>query len=286
MVIYIDVLLAINLFVNYFLLLSTSVLLHRETVRRRILLGALVGTSFSFMIFLPDFGFLFTFITKLILGALLTLLTFGVKSKPLFLKTLLSFWGVNFLFGGVIFLVWITLSPSKMFYNNGIAYVGISPIVLILGTLLAYCVIYLVNFLLSRRVGKEKICRIRICVEGKEVSLSALIDSGNHLTDPLGGLPVIVCEFSAVARLLPEELYSYFASPIKECNLLENHPWRKRVRVIPFHSVASSGMLAAFLPDGYWINGKEKENSVLIGITTNPLGDGEFTAIVGDQPCQ
>ena len=65
MVIYIDVLLALNLFVNYFLLLCSSILMHRQTRRRRLLLGALIGSSFSFLIFLPDFGFIFTLITKL-----------------------------------------------------------------------------------------------------------------------------------------------------------------------------------------------------------------------------
>ncbi len=288
MVIYIDVLLALNLFVNYFLLLCTSILMHRQTRRRRLLLSALIGSSFSFLIFLPDFGFVFTLITKLILGTLLTILTFGIKEKPLFLKTLLCFWGVNFVFGGVIFLVWISLSPSQMFYNNGITYVGISPVVLILGTLLSYCIIYLVNFILSRRVNTQKLCRIQIRVEGKEVSLPTLIDSGNHLTDPLGGLPVIVCEFSAVARLLPEELYSYFASPTQKCDLLEHHPWRNRIRVIPFHTVGTTGILGAFLPDQCWVNknGRKKECSVLIGITATPLCDGEFTAIAGDQVCQ
>lgn len=284
MVIYIDVLLALNLFVNYFLLLSVAKFLHTRVRRLRILLSAVIGATFSLLIFLPDFGFIVTFIVKLILGTLLTVTTFGFKRKQLFIKTLICFWGANFLFGGVMLLIWITLSPNNMFYNNGIIYMGISPIVLILGSVSSYCVVCAVNFILSKRVQKERLCKIHIKVDENETSLSALIDSGNNLIDPLSGLSVIVCEFSAIARLLPEELYPYFADPVSNPDLPEIS-WKNRVRIVPFHAIGASGMLGAFLPDNchVYIKGTEKEIEALVGVTTDRLSDGEFTAIIREQ---
>lgn len=284
MVIYIDVLLALNLFVNYFLLLSVAKLLHIRVRRLRILLGAVIGATFSLLIFLPDFGFIVTFVVKLILGTVLTAITFGFKRKQIFIKTLICFWGANFLFGGVMLLIWITLSPNNMFYNNGVIYMGISPIVLILGSVSSYCVVCAVNFILSKRVQKERLCKIHIKVDENETSLSALIDSGNNLIDPLSGLSVIVCEFSAIARLLPEELYPYFAAPVSNPDLPEIS-WKNRVRIVPFHAVGASGMLGAFLPDSchVYTKGTKKEIEALIGIATDRLSDGEFTAIIGEQ---
>ncbi len=284
MVIYIDVLLALNLFVNYFLLLSVAKLLHIMVRRLRILLGAVIGAAFSLLIFLPNFGFIVTFIVKLILGTFLTAITFGFKRKQLFLKTLICFWGANFLFGGVMLLIWINFSPNNMFYNNGVIYMGISPIILILGSLSSYCIVCAINFILSKRVQKERLCKIHIKTYENETILSALIDSGNNLIDPLSGLSVIVCEFSAIARLLPEELYTYFADPISNSDLPEIS-WKNRVRIIPFHAVGASGILGAFLPDScsVHIKGTEKEIKALIGVTTDRLSDGEFTAIISEQ---
>jgi len=284
MVIYIDVLLALNLFVNYFLLLSVTKLLHTNVRRLRILLGAIIGTTFSLLIFLPDLGFIITFIVKLILGIFLTVITFGFKRKQLFIKMLICFWGANFLFGGTMLLIWITFYPNNMFYNNGVIYMGISPIVLILGSLSSYCVVCAINFIFSKKIPKERLCKIHINAYGNETSLSALIDSGNNLIDPLSGLSVIACEFSAIAKLLPETLYPYFADPISNSDLLEV-PYKNQVRIIPFHTVGSSGLLGAFLPDScsVYVNGIEKEIETLIGVTTNRLSDGEFTAIIGEQ---
>ena len=52
-VVYIDVLLGVNLFVNYFLLLAVGRFLHLAVRRLRLLAGAAVGAVFSLSILLP-----------------------------------------------------------------------------------------------------------------------------------------------------------------------------------------------------------------------------------------
>ena len=52
-VVYIDVLLGVNLFVNYFLLLAVGRFLHLAVRRLRLLAGAAVGAAFSLSILLP-----------------------------------------------------------------------------------------------------------------------------------------------------------------------------------------------------------------------------------------
>ena len=53
-VIYIDVLLALNLWIDFILLLATARILRLPRRRWRMVLGALLGAATSCLIFLPD----------------------------------------------------------------------------------------------------------------------------------------------------------------------------------------------------------------------------------------
>ena len=52
-VIYIDVLIIVNLFVNYFILLTTSKFLNLKLKLSRLILGEILGAIYSLYIFIP-----------------------------------------------------------------------------------------------------------------------------------------------------------------------------------------------------------------------------------------
>ena len=52
--IYIDVLISINLFINYFLLLSVAKILTLKPERKRIILSSFIGSLYSLVILLPS----------------------------------------------------------------------------------------------------------------------------------------------------------------------------------------------------------------------------------------
>ena len=54
MVVYVDVLVALNIFVTYFLLLCTRGLLRKTVKRRRLAFGAVLGGLYSLIIFVPE----------------------------------------------------------------------------------------------------------------------------------------------------------------------------------------------------------------------------------------
>ena len=56
-VIYIDVLIAVNLFINYFLIISTAKFLHLKTQKSRLILGEILGGIYSLYILLPPTNF-------------------------------------------------------------------------------------------------------------------------------------------------------------------------------------------------------------------------------------
>ena len=284
-VIYVDVLLILNLFVNYFLFLGTACFLHRKPKRWRMILGAAAGSLFSLLIFADSINFFLMTLIKLPLAALLVWIAMGYGSRGVYIKTVLTFFGVNFLFGGVMLLIQVVFSPAGMLVNNGMVYFNISALMLVLGTLAAYGVIRLIGYLLDHRVRKQETCRLLIEADGRQALLNGFFDTGNKLMDPISGLPVVVCEFSSICDIIPQEIQDCFrSSTAAGLPRLERHAWSARLRLVPFQVVGHSGMLTAFLPDHFYLiseNGKKREEKrVLIGVTDNRLSQGEYQAIV------
>ena len=117
--IYIDILVCLNVIVNYFLLLASGKFLSRPYKRWRILLGAFLGGLYSLYILLPQLAQWFTILVELAMAATITLTAFGRKG---ILKTCSCFFAMSFLFAGSMFLLWKTAAPKNLIINNGVVY--------------------------------------------------------------------------------------------------------------------------------------------------------------------
>lgn len=279
-IIYVDVLLVLNLFVNYFLLLSTGMILHNDTKRLRILISAAIGSLFSLLIFLPSLGTLLMLMIKLILGVLLVIICFGFVQKSAFIKTALTFLGVNFIYGGVMLAIWMLFCPTGMYWNNGVAYFNISAFMLVLSTIAAYAVVQLICFLLNRKVNSNTIVTATLSWNECTTQFRALRDTGNHLVDGFTGKRVVVCEYDAVKNLIPNELKDFFKNPTLGNKAYDSPDLiRHKIRLIPFHTVGGKSLVGAFPPDEFYI-GQKKIADVLVGVTTQSLSQGEFKGIL------
>ena len=83
--IYVDVLLGLNLFINYFLLLAVSKFLSWEGKRKRFFLAALIGALYSLTILLPELPDILSLIFKLLIAGVLIRIAFSVPGvDPIF----------------------------------------------------------------------------------------------------------------------------------------------------------------------------------------------------------
>ncbi len=284
MVIYIDILLILNLFVDYFLLLSSSVLLSRKVKRRRLIFGAFVGSLSSLLIFLPNLYILLTLLIKVITGFIVVLVTFGYNQKAIFIKTVLVFLGVNLIFIGLMFGLWMFVSPAGMLWKNGVTYIAISPVILIFGSVVAYFCTVIINFILSRRIDGDKIYTIKVSFNGKSINVKALHDTGNCLTDPFSGKPVFICEYDAISSILPDKLTAFFCDSTCHINDIKDSDFFEDIRIIPCNTITGSSILPAFLPQSVTIikEGSKHLYNCYIAVTTKKISDGEYHAIIGD----
>lgn len=269
MCIYIDVLVALNLFVNYFILLAVSKFLKNTVKKRRIILGALFGAICSLMILLPPLPFAVNMISKLLVALLSVLITFGAKNLLIFVKTTAAFFLISFCYCGAMICFWLIFTPKSMIIKNEVVYYNVSPLVLIISTLVCYFVLRIINRLSGREEPKKLICKININNNGESAEFYGKVDTGNSLEEPFCGAPVIVANKKALKNTIP--------AIDKVC------AGKCGFRIIPYNSVGGSGTLKAFLPTYLFIDDVLQTDKIYIAVSENNSITGQFEAIINEK---
>jgi len=86
---------------------------------------------------------------------------------------------------------------------------------------------------------------VTIRMDGKTLTIPALLDSGNTLRHPVNNWPVVVVQRDVAARLFAGNLLSWLDDPLS----LPPPDWETQIGLIPYKSVGGQGFLAAVRPD-------------------------------------
>jgi len=282
-VIYIDVLVAINIFVTW-LLLACSVFFSAVQVKRwRLLLASLLGGAGSLLILLPPAPWWLLAAEKLLLSALIVFVAFGFGRWRRFLRCFAAFFGVNFAFAGIMLALWLTIKPGGMLYQNGAVYFDVSLLVFVIFACVCYTIVRALVALLRRRHPGANLCQATIQMLGRSVTLPAFYDSGNRLTDGFTGAPVAVAEYAALQAFLPEALRDFFRGSRSLLDLPGDDPWRARLREIPFHALGQEGLLPAFRTDQVIAKGRQSSQptpGAIVAVTPDALSDGSYSMLL------
>ena len=259
MIVYVDVLIALNLYINYFLVRSTAVIMKRGISRKRSVLASFAGAMGSLVILLPELPFFAVVLYKIALGSVIVLIMFGRQSTCNFAISALFFLIVNFSFGGIMLALWTFAAPLGMVWSNGTAYFNIPIGAIIAFTAAAYCAVRLVGHIADKRLHCNKISAVTISANGCAVELRGLCDTGNELCDLFSGKPVVICRFEKLAALLPQSVTDYFDGKIPE-----------NLRIVPCRTLAAEALVPIFKAE-IMIDGKAADG--FVGVTKNDLGD-------------
>lgn len=272
-VIYIDVLLILNVWVD-FLLLSATARLRRLPVKRwRLLLGAICGAAGSCLLFLPPLSVWAALLLRAIGTVLLVLISFPVSSRRVFSRNLLTFLVLSAAFSGLMTMLWYLAAPDGFLVVNGVVYYDAPAGALIVGTAFSYAVICLFEYCFRRRAPKNRQYQLRLRHQGKTLVCSCLYDSGSTLREPFSGRPAVVMDRAAAEGVLPTEW------PPETASLSAD-----RFRFVPFQTLNGEGLLPAFQPEQMAIIGSDGSARDITGsylAICDSLGDGEYTALVG-----
>lgn len=282
MTVYADVLVALNILLTYIIIVASRVLCKIPTNKWAVSCASLLGGVSSLVIFFEDAGVVFSLFYKLITGAVIVGIGFLPKSPRTFIKAFAAFFGVSFLFGGGVYALEVTAHPKNIMFYNGTVYFDMSITYLVGCVLSIYGIFVMANYLLTRHTLRGAKCELEIKFGKAAVTLPALIDTGNSLTDGLSGRPVIVAELRAVSPLFSMEELKFFKSGNYD-DVPET--LKKVMRLIPCTAVTGESLLKAFLPDSVKIKTADKtynSDFCTIAVTDRELSDGEYRALLNN----
>jgi stage II sporulation protein GA (sporulation sigma-E factor processing peptidase) len=192
MVVYLDMLLLQNFFVNIFLLTITLQTIKKKCKILKLVMGAFVGSLYVIAMLYPKYAIFTTTPFKILVAMVMILITTAQKNFLLNLKATIIFIFYSMLLAGVAFYSALsdmpTLSPNTVVYNfnNKNTFIGIMVI---------YVFIHrIVTYIKDRKKLNSFVYSVDIYTKGIKTSLKAFLDTGNELREPATNLPVIIIE--------------------------------------------------------------------------------------------
>ena len=237
---YLEVFLFDNFLMDLMLLRLAAAIAGRHIRTKRLLTGAAAGALLAWSaLYLPQ---MISPMGKLLTGLLLTL-TFPFTGRKAYLHAAAAVFAAAFLAGGAAFAAAFCIGETA----GGLVLLP-KPV---RGMLAAFAAAMLlpraVRHLRAQRRQQGFRCELVFFAAGKEYRLSALIDTGNLLAEPLSGRP-------AALVYLPE---------LAPCADIP----------IPAKSIGGSSLLYALQPHAAFVNGQETD--LLIALTEKPLSGTE-----------
>lgn len=289
-VIFIDVLIIENFFMNYLLLYFINRFCKCRSKKWRIIIAAFIGAMYVLVVFYPDLHVFYSVIMKFMISILMIIVAFSPHGLRDFLKITILFYLEAFIIGGFLLGIFY-LSNGAPEVINGALYISSispSPEYIIVGSIIAIILVkfgfdYFEGYYINEKTKVE----LDIVLNQRSCSVTALIDTGNSLKDPLTNVPVIIVYYKTIIDILPDELrevilkdYSY---EILKIRIMESE-LKSRVRIIPYKALGvENGILIGIRMDLVISRLKSKTNVVkepIIALYNKPISNaGDYQAL-------
>lgn len=274
-VVYLDTLFLLNTIMDYLLLLCSARIAGERLHRLRMAAGAVLGGGYAVAAVLPKTGFLLHPAVKV--GAALLMVVVGLGASRRLLRQCIIFFALACAFGGGVLAIGL-LGGRGLSLGAGLVYSGMDIKIVLLSA--AGC--YLLFTLGLSRMGRHtaaggELARITLRIFEQKVGLTALVDTGNTLTDPVSGKAVMVVQGDRVSSLFFPDVFvgaEELSAPDRALARLNRGRWRGRFRLLPYRTVGvECGMLLAVRTDELTVNGRSC-GPVLVALSPTPVSDG------------
>lgn len=256
MVVYLDAWVLLNLLLDYLLLLLAGRIAGAGLTRWWLLLAATFGSLYAGAVFWPGWPFLAHPLVQLGVGVLMVLVAYGSEGK--LLRLVVLFFALSAALGGGLYAL------SLMWPGGG----QLDLRYILFFAALTYCLLSLFCRRLARHAPRE-LKPVEVRLNGRQARFTALVDSGNTLTDPMTGKGVMVAEGRRLAPLLPPE--ADFDHPC-QCFPALKEP--RRFRLLPYRAVGvDQGLLLAVQADSVTVAGRDL-GPRLVALSPTPVSDG------------
>lgn len=206
------------------------------------------------------------------------------KELKKLVKQLVIFYLTSFVFGGCAFALLYFIRPQDVLMKNGV-YIGTYPIkIALLGGIVGFVITNIAFKIIKTKLKKkDMIYKIKIQIFDKEEEISAMLDTGNLLRDPISKTPVIIVEKEKLYSIIPAELLDNIEKIIGGEEVLYNNKYFSRLKILPFSSMGKqNGLMLGIKADKIIIEKEEIEEreNIIIGISMQKL-ENNYSALFG-----
>ena len=224
------------------------------------IIGSIFGGCLSLVALLPSLPTVLNLLFDIVSAATIIFIAFGKCKVKNYIIRVTVYFLCSFTFCGIMIFIYTAFKPLGMEIYNDVVYFNISPVLLIILTLVCYYILNLIKRLTKGVCGGDT-CNVEICISNVSDMFTAKIDTGCNVKEPFSGDYVIIVEGSVIENI---------------------HPDNTKMRVIPFTSLGGEGYLNGFKPDVVKIDGTELTEEVYIGMCSNAL-KGDIKALVPNE---
>lgn len=285
MTIYIDIVILENIAMNYIILLACCLIQNRKANFFKILVSSSIGSLFSILNYVLEISTVMNFFFKFLISIIMVKIALKSSKYKTFLKQLIWFYIISFVFGGVSFMFLFFINPNNIILQKG-HFVGTYPIkISLLGGMIGFSIIGIISNIQKRKV-EDQICDIEIGYKDKVIRVSSFIDTGNLLKDPITNQSVIIVEKECLKSLFLDGFLEDLESVIKGKSISTgNDLIKSKVKIIPFSSLGNeNGLLVGFCPKYIKIYGDEIKivKNVVVGVYNGKLSRNNlYTSLIG-----
>ncbi|HHT42599.1 MAG TPA: sigma-E processing peptidase SpoIIGA [Firmicutes bacterium] len=276
-----------NFIFEYLLLWATATITRTQTTPMRLLMGSFIGTL-HYLLYLaasvgmiPFYGLLrFLPIVILVSAAMICAAFFPISWRRLVIASG-YFYTIGFVAAGMgLAAAYLLGSPDSPAFTTGTL---ISILAILLIAELGWGIVH------ERVVHTIYRVPVEISCDGQSIKMTALVDTGNQLKDPLNRQSVIIVDWQSVKAMLPSDVASVMVSleegdPAALNRFTELETWRTRLRLIPFNSIGkTNGLMLGFRPDEVRIGAHTWTGDIQPTVAVHPHNldpNGEYNALV------
>lgn len=257
MKVYVDLIIFLNFFFDFILLLSTSLVLKRRVSLKRIVLGSIVGSITIFSLFIA-FTTIELFLLKIVLSIIIIVVTFGYKDFKYFINNIVYFYMISIILGGFIYYLNVSFSYKNvgmMFYHKG---VSINYVIVLLVT---PCICYLYyKYINNIKSINSLYYKVDIYINNSIIKLIGYLDTGNTLVDPYSKRVVIITNSKEFKNIVKNNMFYY----------------------IPYKSVNEEGVIKCFRVNMVYIENIGIKKNVVVGVVDEKLKSGKVEVLLNN----
>jgi len=269
LVIYADTVWAVNTLIDFLMLMLAARLCGYCAKPMRCLCGAALGGVYAVFTLLPGFVFLASFLWQLVFFLLMTAVGYGLRKAALRPASVAFLCSIAL--AGFFHFLLRFVPLTSLYQRSGVIYpLGTRILLLFAGGF------YLAASLMatgSMKHSRGEVFPVILSTSCGKMKVSALLDTGNSLHDPLSGKPVIVVNGITLRELFGIRVNAreLLDAPGIYPNIVKRYP-EHSFRLIPYRTVGVSGGM--LLAGSCKIRIGKREESVFAAFSPHPVSDG------------